>query len=66
MSVAASSVLKIAPSDLVGRVEALVAERRKLEKELADVRRKLAMGGGAAGGDAAKDVNGCQGHGQGG
>ncbi|WP_316859998.1 alanine--tRNA ligase [uncultured Cohaesibacter sp.] len=56
----AASVLKIAPSDLVERVETLVADRRKLEKELADVRRKLAMGGGGAGGDAPEDVNGVK------
>jgi alanyl-tRNA synthetase len=36
-----------------------VEERRKLEKELADAKRKLAMGGGASGGgDAPKQVNG--------
>ena len=35
------------------RLEALIEERRKLERELTDAKRKLAMGGGAAGaGDA--------------
>ena len=35
-----------------GRVAALVDERRKLERELADAKKKLAMGGGmASGGD---------------
>ncbi len=45
-----AATLKVQPTDVVGRVEALVEERRKLEKELADAKRKLAMGGGAAGG----------------
>jgi alanyl-tRNA synthetase len=33
-------------------VEALEAQRRKLEKELADAKRQLAMGGGGSGGGA--------------
>lgn len=54
-----AATLKVQPSDVVGRVEALVEERRKLEKELADAKRKLAMGGGSAGGaEAPKQVNG--------
>ncbi len=47
---AASAALKVSPVDMVSRVEALVEERRKLEKELADTKRQLAMGGGKAGG----------------
>jgi alanyl-tRNA synthetase len=54
-----ATALKVQPADVIGRVEALVEERRKLEKELADAKRKLAMGGGAAGGaEAPKVVNG--------
>nr|WP_319485720.1 alanine--tRNA ligase [uncultured Cohaesibacter sp.] len=56
----AAGILKVAPNDLLERLEALVADRRKLEKELADVRRKLAMGGSAGGGDAVKEVNGVK------
>ncbi len=56
----AAGILKVAPHDLLDRLEALVADRRKLEKELADVRRKLAMGGSAGGGDAVKEVNGVK------
>jgi alanyl-tRNA synthetase len=56
---ALATALKVQPADVIGRVEALVEERRKLEKELADAKRKLAMGGGAAGGaEAPKVVNG--------
>jgi alanyl-tRNA synthetase len=44
-----SGTLKVQPSELVSRVEALIDERRKLEKELADAKRRLAMGGGQGG-----------------
>ncbi|HEV7417351.1 MAG TPA: alanine--tRNA ligase, partial [Tianweitania sediminis] len=51
---AVAAALKVAPADAPARVEALVEERRKLERELADARRKLALGGGnsEAGGGA--------------
>lgn len=56
---ALAASLKVQPADVVGRVETLIDERRKLEKELADAKRKLAMGGGASGGaEAPKVVNG--------
>ncbi len=51
--------LKVQPTEVVSRVESLIDERRKLEKELADAKRKLAMGGGATGsGDAPRVING--------
>jgi alanyl-tRNA synthetase len=52
--------LKVSPADAAARVEALVEERRKLEKELAEVRKKLALGGGSGGnaGQGAETVNG--------
>ncbi|MHA6685424.1 alanine--tRNA ligase [Mesorhizobium sp. A556] len=43
----AASVLKVAPSDVPARVEALLDERKKLEKELTEARKKLALGGGS-------------------
>jgi alanyl-tRNA synthetase len=52
--------LKVPPADLPGRVEALVEERRRLEREAAELRRKLAMGGGNSGGDAVKQVGGVR------
>lgn len=55
---ALASALKVQPTDVVARVEALVDERRKLEKELADAKRKLAMGGGAAQADQPRVING--------
>ena len=42
-----AGVLKVAPGEVLGRVEALLDERRKLERELVDARKKLALGGGA-------------------
>ncbi|MGN7293581.1 alanine--tRNA ligase [Rhizobium sp. SAFR-030] len=58
---ALAGVLKVQPTELVSRVEALMDERKKLEKELTDARRKLAMGG-AQGAPAveARDVGGVR------
>ncbi len=45
---AAAAALKVAPADVVERLGAVLEERRRLERELADARKKLALGGGAA------------------
>ena len=42
-----AAALKSSPDDVPARVAALVEERRKLERELADAKKALAMGGGA-------------------
>ncbi len=42
----AASALKAAPEEVPARVAALVEERKRLERELADARKALAMGGG--------------------
>lgn len=47
-----ASSLRVQPGDVISRVEGLLDERKKLERELADARRKLAMGGGSAEGSA--------------
>ena len=58
---AAASALKVAPHELVARVETLVEERRKMERELTEARKALAMGGGSAsGGNDITDVNGIK------
>nr|MBA3447431.1 alanine--tRNA ligase [Pseudaminobacter sp.] len=51
---AVAAALKVSPADAVARVEAIVEERRKLERELAEARKKLALGGGtsSSGGDS--------------
>ncbi|MEW9836601.1 alanine--tRNA ligase [Mesorhizobium marinum] len=57
-----AAALKVAPGDVFARVEALMDERKKLERELSDARKKLALGGGgsAASGGASENevVNG--------
>jgi alanyl-tRNA synthetase len=52
--------LKAQPAEVGERVQALMAERRALENELAQLRRQLAMagGGGGAGAPADREVNG--------
>lgn len=52
--------LKVSESETVSRVEALLAERKKMEREIADLRKKLATGGGAgqSTGSSVKDVGG--------
>ena len=58
---ALAGTLKVQPGEVLSRVEALMDERRKLEKELADAKRKLAMGGGQGGSeDAVRDVAGVK------
>ena len=51
-----------APSDEAAkRLESLIEDKRKLERELADAKRKLAMGGGGSGAtDAVRDVAGVR------
>jgi alanyl-tRNA synthetase len=58
---AASSELKVSLDDVPARIIALLDDRRKLERELAEARKKLAMGGGAkASGDGVRNVNGIK------
>src|SRR5262249_47332169 len=44
----AAATLKSAPDEVPARVAALVEDRRRLERELADARKALALGGGGA------------------
>jgi len=44
----AATALKAAPSDVPERVSALVVDRKRLERELAEVKKQLAMGGATA------------------
>ena len=55
----AAASLKSAPDEVPARIASLVEERRRLERELADARRQLAMGGEARSDAAApEEVNG--------
>lgn len=56
-----ANLLKTPVDEVSSRLSALLEERRKLERDLAEARRKLAMGGGASGGgDPVKDVAGIK------
>jgi alanyl-tRNA synthetase len=58
---AAASALKVPQADIVARLETLLEDNRKLERDLAEARKQLAMGGGGkSGGDDIVDVNGIK------
>jgi alanyl-tRNA synthetase len=48
--------LKVPAADVPARAAALLEDRKKLERELSEAKKKLAMGGGAAAGDGADGV----------
>ena len=48
---AAAAELRVSPGEVPERVAALLDDRKRLERELSDARRKLAMGGGARSGE---------------
>jgi alanyl-tRNA synthetase len=50
---AAAAELRTTPEDVPARITALMDERKKLERELSDARKKLAMGGGGSANGAA-------------
>ncbi|MBO6905695.1 MAG: alanine--tRNA ligase, partial [Parvibaculum sp.] len=52
----AAGALRIAPEDLPSRVVSLMEERKRLERELAQAKKQLAMGGGSGGGAAETQV----------
>ncbi|MGX7895651.1 alanine--tRNA ligase [Tsuneonella sp. HG222] len=57
-----AATLKTSPDDVESRVAALVDERRKLERELAEAKKALALGGGVgnAAGSADEDIAGIK------
>jgi alanyl-tRNA synthetase len=56
----AAATLKSSPDEVPARIASLVEDRRRLERELADAKKALAMGGGSAKSDEAgpEQVNG--------
>jgi alanyl-tRNA synthetase len=42
----AAELLKVSPDEMIERLAAVIDERRKLERQLADAKRELALGGG--------------------
>jgi len=55
-----AAALKTQPLDVIERVRALMDERKALANEVAQLRRELAMGGGAATGPEAREINGIR------
>lgn len=53
----AAATLKVSPAELPARIVALTEERRRLERDVAELRKQLATGGGAA---AAEEVGGLR------
>src|SRR3546814_1764322 len=49
----AAATLKTSPDEVPARIAALVEERRKLERELAEAKKALALGGGGKAADTA-------------
>jgi len=56
----AAAVLKVSPADLPGRIESLLDERRKMEKEITELRRQLATGGGGGSASDIKEISGIK------
>jgi alanyl-tRNA synthetase len=56
----AAAELKTTLDDLPARIASLVEERKKLERDLSDARKKLAMGGGASAGNGASAAPGIR------
>ncbi|MCD2182044.1 alanine--tRNA ligase [Rhizobium sp. GN54] len=53
--------LKVQPGEVLSRIDALLDERRKLERELTEAKKKLALGGGGGnGGDAVREIAGVK------
>ncbi len=56
-----AALLKTPVDEAAGRLENLLDEKRKLERDLADARKKLAMGGGGeGGGEPVREINGVK------
>ena len=57
-----AAILKSSPSDVMERVQTLVDEKRKLEKEMAELRKQVALGGGsgASANEDVKDISGIK------
>ena len=56
----AAAVLKARPEEVGDRIKALMDERKKLENEIAELRKQVALGGGAADGPEVKEVGGVK------
>jgi alanyl-tRNA synthetase len=58
---AAAALLKSSPAELLNRIDSLLDDKKRLERELAEAKRQVAMGGGGAKGqDEVETVNGTK------
>lgn len=55
-----AGLLKAPVEDAPDRLSAVIEERRKLERDLAEARRKLAMGGGGSDGEPVREIGGVK------
>jgi len=55
-----ADLLRATPANVATRVQALLDERKVMEREIADLRKKLATGGGAGAASDVKEVNGIK------
>ena len=56
-----AAAMKVSPADAVARLDAILEERKKLEREVAELRRKVALGGGGSGQDiGSEEINGVK------
>jgi alanyl-tRNA synthetase len=55
-----AQTFKVQPLDVPARVEALTTERRALEKQVADLKKQLALGGGSSANAAPEEINGVK------
>ncbi|MEO1952528.1 alanine--tRNA ligase [Thioclava sp.] len=53
-------LVKTSEADLLGRLQAILDERKAQANEIAQLRRELAMGGGASGGPDISEINGLK------
>ena len=62
LSKAVASTLKSKLDDVPERVQSLLSERKQMEKEISELKKKLALSGGAGGGGsaAAEEINGVK------
>jgi len=60
----AAGVLKVSPGEVAARVKALLDDRKTLTNEVAQLRREVAMGGGAGQAFGPEEVNGLKLHAQ--
>jgi len=55
-----AQAFKVQPLDVPARVEALTTDKRALEKQVADLKKQLALGGGGSANAAPEEINGVK------